>query len=416
MHDSDSHDSFGEAETQRLDYEGDKSGEAETPRENLAVFQPGDEARGGVARGKSFAAFSRAVDASNLDATAKEVALQLLATFPKPMPPKPPLPPMPPLPPRRRERTRSPPRSRVAVFWPPPPPPSSDGAASSSAAAPSNAVAVPSSSSRAPKAAASDDAVMKDGDELLRLLNDDADATAATASGAASSPWPTAVKSAPAVSTVAAASTAAAVSTVAAKHVSAAAALRHRHLTERDVLRTAWQAYARVATADGDELDPRDGHLPLDFYDISGKWYFRSMNGFAEKAASCDKWGDRVRWHLCPPGDLLFEHVRLIKRMALEERAGKTAYKFGITHLPGRRLGYPDYIFPDRIIYYIAVSEDPFLIASAETQNIAVSRGDPRCQNIKGGGEGAYHGHSPFFLYLVVGNWENWHIPSCDGE
>ena len=39
--------------------------------------------------------------------------------------------------------------------------------------------------------------------------------------------------------------------------------------------------------------------------------------------------------------------------------------------------------------------------AALERAAIALFRADRRCKNVAPGGEGAHHGHSPFFLYVV---------------
>ena len=49
------------------------------------------------------------------------------------------------------------------------------------------------------------------------------------------------------------------------------------------------------------------------------------------------------------------------------------------------------------------VSENPETIARLETKAISQFRDDERCQNVSPWGESAYHGWSPFFLYVVFG-------------
>ena len=108
------------------------------------------------------------------------------------------------------------------------------------------------------------------------------------------------------------------------------------------------------------------------------------------------------------------QHLDFVLNDILSDARGH--FKVGLTYLPHDRIfTYRDYCKPDRRMYIVAVSESSDDIADAE--DAAIKRysllhsatGHPGCRNRSRGKLGAYHGISPFFLYICHGNGHGWH-------
>ena len=123
---------------------------------------------------------------------------------------------------------------------------------------------------------------------------------------------------------------------------------------------------------------------------------------------------DNLYWALAAPGVDVQQHIDFMLNDTLSARLGH--FKIGITYLPHDRIfTYCGYARPDRRMYVVAVSEQPQVIADYEDDAIArysplhsPSGGHPGCHNRSRGELGAYHGMSPFFLYIVIGNAHGW--------
>ena len=140
---------------------------------------------------------------------------------------------------------------------------------------------------------------------------------------------------------------------------------------------------------------------------------YRHLNRMDEVIFKC-LYFDNLYWALAAPGMCLQQHLDYVLNEVLCN--ARSHFKIGLTYLPHDRIyTYIDYCRHDRRMYVIAVSESPDDIANAEDAAIAryslvhsVS-GHPGCENRSRGKLGAFQGHSPFFLYLCVGNGSGWH-------
>jgi hypothetical protein len=124
-------------------------------------------------------------------------------------------------------------------------------------------------------------------------------------------------------------------------------------------------------------------------------------------------------WAAAPPGECVQQHLDFILNDVLMGRNGRDCFKVGLTFRPFDRIfTYTDYCRHDRSMYVVACSESPDFIAEAEDQAIkrySLSHSDsghPGCMNRSRGKLGAFHGISPFFLYVTIGNQYGWHEPN----
>ena len=123
------------------------------------------------------------------------------------------------------------------------------------------------------------------------------------------------------------------------------------------------------------------------------------------KCDAFSKLGHQISWDL--PARLgvsdseALTHISYIVNEGLNSRTD--SYKIGISYKPHDRFTkYADYKYLQRMVVACA-SENPATIAEFEKKAISHFGDDERCQNVSPGGESAYHGLSPFFLYVVFG-------------
>ena len=166
-----------------------------------------------------------------------------------------------------------------------------------------------------------------------------------------------------------------------------------------------------TSTIPGEPVLPPEPAPPL--ISIESVAPYRHFNRMEEVILTCSFF-DNLYWAFAAPGMCLQQHLDYVLNEVLCN--ARSHFKIGLTYLPHDRIyTYSDYCRPDRRMYVIAVSESPDDIANAEDAAIAryslvhsVS-GHPGCENRARGKLGAFHGHSPFFLYLCVGNGGGWH-------
>ena len=124
----------------------------------------------------------------------------------------------------------------------------------------------------------------------------------------------------------------------------------------------------------------------------------------------CDavsKLGHQISWDL-PALDIsnseALTHLSYVVNEGLSYSRAIDSYKIGISYKPHDRFTkYVDYKYLQRMVVARAC-EDPATIARLEKNAIShFGADDGRCQNVSSGGESAYHGLSPFFLYVVFG-------------
>ena len=139
---------------------------------------------------------------------------------------------------------------------------------------------------------------------------------------------------------------------------------------------------------------------------------FRHFNRMDEVVFKCSFF-DNIFWALAPPGACLQNHLDFVLNDILSD--ARSHFKVGLTYLPHDRIfTYCDYCKPNRRMYVVAVNESPHVIAEAEDAAIArysllhSETGHPGCRNRSRGELGAYHGMSPFFLYICIGNGNGW--------
>ena len=122
------------------------------------------------------------------------------------------------------------------------------------------------------------------------------------------------------------------------------------------------------------------------------------------KCDAFSKLGHQISWDLPALGvsdSEALTHISYIVNEGLNSRTD--SYKIGISYKPHDRFTkYADYKYLQRMVVACA-SENPATIAEFEKKAISHFGDDERCQNVSPGGESAYHGLSPFFLYVVFG-------------
>ena len=123
----------------------------------------------------------------------------------------------------------------------------------------------------------------------------------------------------------------------------------------------------------------------------------------------------RIEYQLAPPGQDTHFWIADVLKHGLEIVCGADiCFKIGISYWPANRFHYCDYRRLPLMVLAL-VSEQCDFIAREEiaaiTQyrkydisgNVVNWQGDHRCMNRASGGESAYHGYSPHFLYCVFG-------------
>lgn len=187
-------------------------------------------------------------------------------------------------------------------------------------------------------------------------------------------------------------------------------------------------------------IDATGGGVSVGPIDATGVSHYVSWTNVAVRVQACQIRGHRVRFVLARPVDQMRRpacpdpwqaHIEVVLAQALadgERRLGTGGayFKGGITYWPSERLDMDDYSAPDRVMYVALISERSDDIAGAEIAFLERHRrygydpssgavvvvnqaGHPKCRNRKRGGGGAYHGNSPHFFYVIVGNIHGWH-------
>ena len=154
------------------------------------------------------------------------------------------------------------------------------------------------------------------------------------------------------------------------------------------------------------------------------EWLRLDMTNLLGRVESCSQHRN-IEWRLQRPFAPQSDWQCHLDCVINEGLRMNQCFKIGITYMPWNRITYADYRHDDRKMIMSLVSDSSELIAAAEENAISryrpmdragqrIEGGDPRCQNRAPGGEGAHHGFSPFFCYVVFGNHHNWRSPHRD--